>query len=79
MTNPNAIIENVPQPSKAKSKEVNQMINEEMKDFPPETRIFWLFLLATRAYEQLGEESEFDLMEFQLAAEQVSRQVNDNE
>jgi len=71
------LVYNTEMPDKGDSLELNNIINKKLKQYDGRTRTLWLFLLAHQYYIELDEEDQFDITDYQMAAEYVYNQLSE--
>lgn len=74
MSGPNELLETVESPPEDVTMELNRQINETLEPYSGRQRTLWLFVLATKYYVELRGEDEYDLSDYQMAAEMVMHQ-----
>jgi len=69
MSGPNELMESTEAPTVAVTKDLNESINNTLEPYGGRERTLWLFILATKYYEQLSGEDRYDISDYQIAAE----------
>lgn len=69
----------VEEPDPEDTLKLNECINNILKPYGGRTRTLCLFVLATKYYTELKNETEFDLIDYQIAAERIVRDTGQSE